>query len=61
MLTSVDRVEDTTVRYVAQENIEIVESGEPTTLMGLAGQYFKRWDSTAHKFVSNITDEYPDD
>ena len=53
--------EDKSMRYVAEENIEIVQ-GEPVpALLTIAGQYFKRWDSDAKSFVSNIRDEYPDD
>jgi F-box protein 21 len=54
-------VEDTSIRYVAEESIEIIEPQEPTSLMSLAGQYFKRWDKERRVFVSNIRDEYPDD
>jgi F-box protein 21 len=54
-------VEDTSIRYVAEENIEILEPEVPTTLMGLAGRYFKRWDEGKRIFVSNIQDEYPED
>ncbi|KAF4632788.1 hypothetical protein G7Y89_g5328 [Cudoniella acicularis] len=54
-------VEDTSIRYVAEENIEIVEPEVPISLMGLAGRFFKRWDRTNHTFVSNIRDEYPHD
>ena len=55
------RVEDKSVRYVAEENIEIVYHEVPHSLMGPAGRHFKRWDKTLHCFVSNIRDEYPDD
>jgi F-box protein 21 len=54
-------VEDTSIRYVAEENIEIVEPEVPTSLMTLAGRFFKRWDKEARVFVSNIRDEYPED
>jgi F-box protein 21 len=54
-------VEDTSIRYVAEENIEIIETGEVDSLKSLAGRYFKRWDSERGRFVSNIRDEYPDD
>lgn len=54
-------VEDTSIRYVAEENIEIIEPEMPTSLMCLAGRYFKRWDRDHHRFVSNIRDEYPED
>lgn len=52
------------MRYVAEENIEIIKpdiSLIPPTLVELAGKYFKRWDSTERRFVSNVRDEYPDD
>jgi F-box protein 21 len=54
-------VEDTSIRYVAEENVEVIEPDHPISLMGLAGRYFKRWDPQNHMFVSNIRDEYPDD
>lgn len=53
-------MEDTSIRYVAEENIEIIEPEVPVSLMSLAGKYFKRWDKENHVFVSNIQDEYPD-
>ncbi|KAL2828120.1 Hemimethylated DNA-binding protein YccV like-domain-containing protein [Aspergillus pseudoustus] len=56
-------VEDKSVRYVAEENIEIISpavSQLPPTLVAVAGKYFKRWDSNLREFVSNIRDEYPD-
>ena len=49
------------MRYVAEENIEIMSQEVDSKLMALAGQHFKRWDRSAMKFVSNIKDEYPDD
>ncbi|TAQ84599.1 hypothetical protein B7494_g7082 [Chlorociboria aeruginascens] len=54
-------VEDTSMRYVAEENLEIIKPEVPISLMSLAGRYFKRWDWERHMFVSNIRDEYPDD
>ncbi|KFY33427.1 hypothetical protein V494_07641 [Pseudogymnoascus sp. VKM F-4513 (FW-928)] len=54
-------VEDTSIRYVAEENVEVIEPDNPFSLMSLAGRFFKRWDSSRHRFVSNIRDEYPDD
>jgi F-box protein 21 len=57
----ISRVEDTSIRYVAEENVEIIEPEAPASLITLAGRYFKRWDSETHCFVSNIRDEYPDD
>jgi F-box protein 21 len=55
------RVEDRSVRYVAEENIEIEEPEEVNELMELAGRHFKRWDKKSRTFISNIRDEYPDD
>lgn len=55
------RVEDRSVRYVAEENIEIVTPDMPERLIALAGRHFKRWDEDSRSFVSNIKDEYPDD
>ena len=54
-------VEDTTIRYVAEENVEIIEPELPASLMSLAGRFFKRWDEQGKVFVSNIRDEYPED
>ncbi|KAK8098829.1 F-box domain protein [Apiospora kogelbergensis] len=49
-------------RYVAQENIRLLGIEAPSdSLMSLAGRYFKRWDSEAHIFVSNLEEEYPED
>ena len=55
------RVEDKSVRYVAEENIEITKPDIPYRLMCLAGRHFKRWDRVTKCFISNIRDEYPDD
>ena len=55
------RVEDQSVRYVAEENITLVRGNPGKDLTALAGQYFKRWDRTNGVFVSNIRDEYPDE
>lgn len=54
-------MEDSSVRYVAEENIDIIYPEVPYNLMPLAGRHFKRWDKEARRFVSNIKDEYPDD
>ncbi|RKF62210.1 putative f-box domain-containing protein [Erysiphe neolycopersici] len=54
-------VEDTSVRYVAEENIEILKPEFPNSLMSLAGKYFNRWDAESHTFISGIRDEYPED
>ena len=55
------RVDDGSVRYVAEENINITQLPVSDSLMILAGKYFKRWDRPTSTFVSNIKDEYPDD
>lgn len=54
-------MEDTSIRYVAEENIEIIDLETPRSLMSLAGRFFKRWDREERCFVSNIRDEYPED
>lgn len=57
-------MEDKSVRYVAEENVEVITpvmSELPPTLVTVAGRYFKRWDCASRKFVSNMMDEYPDD
>ncbi|KAL2219023.1 Hemimethylated DNA-binding protein YccV like-domain-containing protein [Thermoascus aurantiacus ATCC 26904] len=57
-------VEDKSVRYVAEENIEIITphiSELPPSFTMVAGKHFKRWDEQSRTFVSNIRDEYPDD
>lgn len=58
------RVEDRSVRYVAEENIERILprfSELPQSLTSIAGKHFRRWDEEARAFVSNVRDEYPDD
>ncbi|KAL8711119.1 MAG: hypothetical protein Q9220_004500 [cf. Caloplaca sp. 1 TL-2023] len=54
-------VEDKSVRYVAEENIDKSPGDVGSSLMALAGRHFKRWDSTSRMFISNIKDEYPND
>ncbi len=61
LIDSTSSVEDTSIRYVAEENIEIVRPDVPVSLMSLAGRFFKRWDKDERVFVSNIRDEYPED
>ncbi|KAJ5816903.1 hypothetical protein N7447_009136 [Penicillium robsamsonii] len=57
-------VADRSVRYVAEENIEIILprfTELPSSLTAIAGKHFKRWDERKRMFVSNMKDEYPDD
>lgn len=56
-------MEDGSVRYVAEENIDLILpnfSELPSILTGIAGKHFKRWDEQSRAFVSNMRDEYPD-
>jgi F-box protein 21 len=57
-------VEDRSVRYVAEENIELILphfTELSSSLTAIAGKHFKRWDEGKLMFVSNMKDEYPDD
>ncbi|OQD88986.1 hypothetical protein PENANT_c003G11260 [Penicillium antarcticum] len=57
-------VEDRSVRYVAEENIEPIKPSLaelPRGLTAIAGKHFKRWDEMRKVFISNVKDEYPDD
>lgn len=54
-------VEDASLRYVAEDNIEIVTQPDLSSLMIVAGQYFKRYDQEHCQFIANFKDEYPDD
>ncbi|KAJ5667924.1 uncharacterized protein N7477_006494 [Penicillium maclennaniae] len=57
-------VEDRSVRYVAEENIDLILprlTELPHSLTAIAGKHFKRWDEATRAFVSNVKDEYPDD
>jgi F-box protein 21 len=56
-----NRVNEKSTRYVAQENIRPVNDEPSAALKHLAGRYFRRWDTENKRFVSNIKDEYPDD
>ncbi|KAH6645520.1 Hemimethylated DNA-binding protein YccV like-domain-containing protein [Truncatella angustata] len=51
--------EDKSTRYVAEENIEILDARPSDILMEIAGRYFKRWSDNEHKFESNMLDDYP--
>jgi F-box protein 21 len=56
------RANDKSIRYVAEENIQIESTSEPSAAMlKMAGRWFKRWDKDANRFVSNMWEEYPDD
>lgn len=48
---------------VAQDAIEIIHEPKliPTTLMEVAGKFFRRFDRSKCTFVSNIKEYYPDD
>lgn len=52
------------MRYVAEENIQIIRPSRSelsSHLLSIAGKHFKRWSEEERKFVSNVRDEYPDD
>lgn len=60
----VHSVEDRSVRYVAEENVELILlnfTELPGSLTAIAGKHFKRWDEKNLMFVSNMKDEYPND
>ena len=54
---------DSSSRYVAEENIDIVsiEKEEADGFPLEAGRYFKRWDEEQKVFISNIRSEYQED
>jgi len=54
-------VHDSSVRYVAEENILPIKAEVAGPLKALAGKYFKRFDPVEGKFVSNVRHEFPDD
>ncbi|RMZ77761.1 hypothetical protein DV737_g4205, partial [Chaetothyriales sp. CBS 132003] len=59
-------VEDESLRYVAEENVELLERHDMRESMWQKfpiqiGKWFKRWDVERGVFVSNVTTEYPDD
>lgn len=56
-----NRVQDNSVRYVAQENILPIKPQVAGPLKALAGKYFKRFDPEEGRFVSNVRHEFPDD
>jgi F-box protein 21 len=48
---------------VAEDNIVLIHdpSEVPESLFPQAGKFFKRFDAETCTFVSNITEQYPDD
>jgi hypothetical protein len=54
-------VDDGTVLYMAEENIQPIRPKNVSAFTGLAGKYFKRFDPARGKFVSNVKAEFPDD
>jgi F-box protein 21 len=59
-----DRVHDNSERYVAEENVELLEVVDQADVDAFPiaiGRFFKRWDGERNVFVSNVTDEYPED
>jgi F-box protein 21 len=54
---------DSSKRYVAEENVEIVsiEREVADRFPIEAGKYFKRWDEQRKAFISNIQSQYPED
>ncbi|KXJ92653.1 hypothetical protein Micbo1qcDRAFT_222406 [Microdochium bolleyi] len=44
-----------------EEEAESPDHGPPVDILRIAGRYFKRWDASVGRFVSNVRDEYPDD
>jgi len=58
------RVHDNSTRYVAEENVELLEVVEQSAVDAfpiVVGKFFKRWDGERNVFVSNVKDEYPED
>lgn len=59
-------VQDRSTRYVAEENIELLEHADISQDVVDAfpievGKWFKRYDADAGRFTSNVRDEYPED
>ncbi|EXJ95683.1 hypothetical protein A1O1_00806 [Capronia coronata CBS 617.96] len=59
-------VDDESTRYVAEENVVVLEPDEVTEDVLDAfpveiGKWFKRFDGETGTFVSNVRDEYPED
>ena len=58
------RVHDNSTRYVAEENVEVldvVQQSDVDAFPIMVGKFFKRWDGERNVFVSNVKDEYPED
>lgn len=66
-MANFNSVEDTTQRYVAQENVipmspDRFTAEEAERTFGVTvGKWFRRFDPTTATFVSNIRGEYPED
>lgn len=56
-----DNGDDGQARQEMVEEDELSRAGPPLDILRIAGRYFKRWDATEGRFVSNVRDEYPDD
>jgi hypothetical protein len=62
-----DRVEDESTRYVAEENVNLLLPAEMSgdelvnSFPIEIGKYFLRYDAERGEFVSNVRQEYPDD
>ena len=59
-------VEDESTRYVAEENVNLLERYELDDDLSERfpieiGKWFRRWDQERGVFISNVTAEYPDD
>ena len=54
---------DSSSKYVAEENIEIIaiEKEDAESFPLEAGKYFKRWDEEQKVFISNIRSQYRED
>lgn len=60
-------VEDESTRYVAEENVVLLQPGEISKEDLIAsfpieiGKWFKAYDEASGIFVSNVKQEYPED
>jgi hypothetical protein len=62
------RVDDQSTRYVAQENVILLDKDELNAMGDIVdrfpieiGMWFRRYDAASGRFVSNIKQEYPED